>query len=289
MLSIVFLLLIQHDTTSTVQFVKSCHQADGGYCNSPATQVTSLSATSAALRILGYLKSKPEQLSKTKAYCWACFDRDNGCFRDRPDGKPSYRSTAVGVMAIVALKERFTDQDRERVLHSLYNSEQPEDIRLGAAAVEALVVDKQLSSVPPNWLEKLNAVFGKHHNADGTYGMGYEQARNSAGYLAAYLRLGYPHSSKHSVLNLVKDSQLNSGGWVNEKGALDLEATYRVMRCLYLLQCHDVKVLDRCGKLVADLNQKDGGYSLPGQNASTISATYFALSIRHWLLELRAK
>lgn len=289
MLSILLLLLIQNNPASTVQFVRNCLQADGGYSNSPAAKSTSLSTTSASLRVLNYLKTKPEQLSKTKAYCWACFDRNNGVFRDRPDGKPSYRSTAVGVMAIVALKERFSDQERERVLKSLLHSEQPEEIRLGAAALEALLIDKQLSSIPPVWLEKLNSVFNPHLRTDGSYGQGHEQARNTAGYVAAYLRLGYPHTSKDGLLKLLQVSQLESGGWSNEKGELDLEATYRVMRCLYLMQCRDIKVLDRCEKLISGLKQADGGYALPGQLTSSVSATYFALSIQHWLQELRAK
>lgn len=283
------LLLLNRPDTTTATFLQSCQQADGGYRTHPTEQSTSLSATSAALRALNYLHTKPQQLSKTKAYVWACFDKKTGQFRDKPDGKQSYRSTAVGVMAVVAMRERLNDADRERVLKALLDSKQPEEIRLGAAAIESLMVDKQLSSVPNGWLEKLNTTFGPLHQADGSYSSGSDQARASAGYSAAYLRLGYPVTAKDDLQKLLASRQLEPGGWSNEKGDIDLEASYRVMRCLYLLRCKDAKVLDRCEKFIKSLKQGDGGYALPGQKSSSVSGTYFALSILHWLEELRAK
>jgi prenyltransferase beta subunit len=289
-MAILLLLLLQNTpNTTTATFLQNCMQADGGYSIHPREKSTSLGATSATLRALNYLHTKPQQLSKTKAYVWACFNKETGQFRDKPEGKPSYRSTAVGVMAVVAMRERFNDADRERVLKTLLGSNQPEDIRLGAAAIESLIVDKQLSSVPHGWLEKLNATFGPLLNADGSYSRGADQARASAGYSAAYLRLGFPVAQKNTLQKLLASRQLESGGWSNEKGDIDLEASYRVMRCLYLLRCKDAGTLDRCEKFIKQLKQSDGGYALPGQKLSSVSGTYFALSILHWLEELRAK
>jgi prenyltransferase beta subunit len=289
-MAILLILLLQHSPdTTTATFLQSCQRPDGGYSTHPTDQSTSLGATSAALRALNYLHTKPQQLSKTKAYVWTCFDTETGQFRDKPDGKPSYRSTAVGVMAVVAMRERFNDADRDGVLKTLLTSKQPEEIRLGAAALESLIVDKQRSSVPNGWLEKLNTTFGPLLQADGSYSTGADQARATAGYSAAYLRLGYPIAQKDELQKLLASKQLESGGWSNEKGTVDLEASYRVMRCLYLLRCKDAKVLNRCEKFIKGLKQSDGGYALPGQKSSSVSATYFALSILHWLEELRAK
>lgn len=289
-MAILLVLLLQNSPdTITATFLQGCQQADGGYSTHPSEKSTSLVATSAALRALNYLHTKPQQLSKTKAYVWACFDKETGRFHDKPDGKSSYRSTAVGVMAVVAMRERFNDADRQRVLKSLLNSNQPEEIRLGAAAIESLIVDKQLTSVPNGWLEKLNATFGPLLQTDGSYSSGADQARASAGYCAAYLRLGYPIGKKDDLQKLLTSKQLESGGWSNEKGAVDLEASYRVMRCLYLLRCKDAQLLDRCEKFIKGLKQSNGGYALPGQKSSSVSGTYFALSILHWLEELKAK
>lgn len=289
-MAILLVLLLQNSPdTTTATFLQSCLRPDGGYTTHPSDQSTSLGATSAALRALNYLHTKPQQLSKTKAYVWSCLDKETGQFRDKPDGKPSYRSTAVGVMAVVAMRERLNDADRDRVLKALLDSQQPEELRLGAAALESLIVDKQLSSVPNGWLEKLNATFGPLLQTDGSYSSGADQARASAGYSAAYLRLGCPVPAKDELQKLLASRQLESGGWSNEKGAVDLEASYRVMRCLYLLRCKDAQLLDRCEKFIKGLKQSDGGYALPGQKLSSVSGTYFALSILHWLEELRAK
>lgn len=288
-MAFLFLLLLQNSPETTATFLQRCQQPDGGYSTHPSEKSTSLGATSAALRVLNYLHTKPQQLSKTKAYVWACFEKETGQFRDRPDGKASYRSTATGVMAVVAMRERLNDADRERVLKALLVSKQPEEIRLGAAAIESLMVGKQLSSVPNGWLEKLNATFSPLLQADGSYSSGADQARASAGYSAAYLRLGYPVTAKDELQKMLAARQLGSGGWSNEKGEIDLEASYRVMRCLYLLRCKDTQLLNRCEKFIKGLKQGDGGYALPGQKSSSVSATYFALSILHWLEELRGK
>lgn len=282
------LLPVSQDTASTVQFLKRCLQPDGSYRNDPA-QATSanLVSTSAALRALKHWHGEPRHMDKTKEYVWACYDKATGQFKDAPHGKPSYRTTAVGVMAVVTLGERFSPADLSRVQQALYQSDQPEEIRLGAGALEALVVDGQLKQVPAEWQTKLRRVFKGTLQSDGFYGTGTAQPLMTAGYSAAFLRLGYPLTNKAELVTLLKQAQHNMGGWTNGKGEVDLEASYRVMRCLYLLQCKDKAVLAHVAQFVASLKQPDGGYAMPGTRNATVAATYFAGSLQHWVHELR--
>jgi prenyltransferase beta subunit len=280
---------ISVDAQKTIDYLHQCRHSDGGYGN---TGASSLSATSAALRALKHFGGKPEELAATKAFVWSCYHKTSGQFSDQPGGSPNYRSTASGVMAVVAMNDKFTPADLSRIQLTLIKSDQPEEVRLGAAAIETLMLDGQLQKVPGEWQPLLVRVFKKDRQADGTYGEGPAQARTTAGYTAAFLRLGYPIAEKQSILAFLKKSQHFTGGWTNEQGQPDLEASYRVMRCLYLLRCKDAEVLSRCEKFVTSCKQSDGGYGIalssgPGSKVSSISGTYFCGSIMHWIEELR--
>lgn len=286
------------DAAATIDYLRHCRRSDGGYSSSlTSTESTTLTTTSAALRALKHFGKKPEELAQTKAYVWSCFRKLKGEFGDQPGATPNYRTTAAGVMALVALGDNFSPAELSRIQLALLNSDQPEDLRLGAAAIEALMIDGQLLKVPNEWQPLLIRAFKNERQPDGTYGQGPGKARMTAGYAAALLRLGFPIEEKQKILDLLKESQHPSGGWTDEKGQPDLESTYRVMRCLYLLRCKDVGLLDRCQKFIASCRQSDGGYGikLPTTNAeskqpssiSSTTGTYFSVSILHWLDEMR--
>ena len=277
-------------TQATIHYLQHTLHADGGYGNSA---VASLSATSAALRALKHFGGKPEELAVTKSFVWSCYHKATGEFSDQPGGAPNYRSTASGVMAVVAMGDKFSPADLSRIQLTLIKSDQPEEIRLGAAAIETLMLDGQLQKVPSEWQPLLVRVFKKDRQTDGTYGEGPGKARTTAGYTAAFLRLGYPVAAKQMILELLKKSQHLTGGWTNEQGQPDLEASYRVMRFLYLMRCKDAELLNRCEKFIASCKQSDGGYVIAqaagsgGKSVSSISGTYFCGSMLHWIEELR--
>ncbi|MFT3879736.1 MAG: hypothetical protein QM703_08755 [Gemmatales bacterium] len=281
---------VQIESKTTIDYLHRCRHADGGYGN---TTASTLSATSAALRALKHFGGQAEELARTKEYVWSCFQKANGQFADQPGGTPNYRTTASGVMAVVAMGEKFSPADLSRIQVTLLKSDQPEEVRLGAAAIETLMLDGQLGKVPSEWQPLLVRVFKKDRQPDGTYGQGPAKARTTAGYTAAFLRLGYPVAEKEKILELLKESQHVTGGWTNEQGQPDLEASYRVMRCLFLMRCKDRVLLDRCEKFVASCKQSDGGYGITpssgsgGKSVSSISGTYFCGSMLHWIEELR--
>lgn len=274
------------DSARVIAYLHSARHADGGYGLNPATADSSLSATTAAIRALKQWGGTPGEQAKTKAFVWSCFRSETGQFAETPQGDPNYRLTAIGVMAVCDLNERFTPDALARIQARLLSSDKPDEIRLGAAAIEALVRSEHLKKAPIEWKAKLNTVYQKERNADSTYGSGTGQARTTAGYVVSYLRLGYPisHSDGKTVVDFLKTRQLSSGPWLNDKGEADLETTYRVMRCLYSLRCTDAKMVNQCEKFIASCRQADGGYGI-GQ--SSVQGTYFAGEIQHWITELR--
>lgn len=274
-------------TSEPVQYLQRLRHEDGGYGASASTKESTLSACSAALRALKLWNGTPQQLNLTRRFVWSCFQADKGQFADTPHGTVTYRSTAVGVMAVVAMGERFTPADLSRIQVSLLKSNDPEEIRLGAAAIETLVLDGQLQKVPGEWQSLLHRVFKSALQPDGSFGSGMGQARTTAGYAAAFLRLGYPITGKERILEIIRQQQHARGGWTDSKGQPDLEATYRVMRCLFLLRQTDAVMLENCEKFIAGCRQTDGGYAQPG-SGSSVSATYFAGSVKRWISELKS-
>jgi hypothetical protein len=269
----------------TLEFLKSCSQEDGGYAAEPNGKRSSLSATSAALRSIRHFGGAPEQPDRTKRFVWSCFRRGTGQFADQPEGKLAYRATVSGIFAVITLKEKFTPADVSRLQQRLYQTDDLEELRLGAAGIEALVLEGQLDKVPAEWQKHLTRVFKKELQADGTYGQGAGQARTTGGIAAAYLRLGFPIGERSHVIEVLMKGQHESGGWTNDRGEPDVEATYRVMRCLYLLRVKDKGVLDRCKSCVERCRKSDGGYgNLVGTSA--VSTTYFAGSILNWISDL---
>lgn len=268
-------------------FLHELRRADGGYAATANIRESTLSATSAALRAFKLWHRQPQQLHLTRKFIWSCYQSEKGQFAEKPLGQANYRSTAIGVMAVVAMGELFMPADLSRIQETLLKSNDPEEIRLGAAAIETLVLDGQLQKVPGEWQALLHRVFKPSLQQDGSYGSGMEQARTTAGYVAAFLRLGFPITGKVRIIEIIKQQQHVSGAWTDDKGQPDLEATYRVMRCLYLLRHKDRAMLERCKQFMINCMQQDGGYAQPG-STSCVSATYFAASILNWILELRS-
>src|SRR5207253_3118685 len=98
-------------------------------------------------------------------------------------GTSDVATTAVGIMAVVDLKLAVKDF-RDGVIGYLgKNVKTFEDIRIAAAAFEAL---KEPSSQADAWLDQIAST----RNIDGTYGKGDGRARATGGAVAAVLRLG---------------------------------------------------------------------------------------------------
>lgn len=298
------------DRAATLKFLQSCRAPDGGFSSVPGPGSSTLSATSAAVRAVRLFGGTIDQPERVKRFVWSCYNAERGMFGERPAGQvkkgdeeknqagksdlrtqpyiSSYRSTAMGIMALMELKVKVPGDEVKRWLAQMGKAAHPEEIRLGAAVVESLVLEGLVEKVPAEWEVRLAKSFEREWQPDGTYGQGAGQACTTAGYSAAFLRLGFPVGDKNRLRAFLLEKQLPGGGWGNDKGEADLESTYRVMRCLYLLRVKDGEAMERCRKFVLVCRKADGGYGNPG-GASAVATTYFAGAVLKWVEELSGR
>jgi len=259
----------------TLAYLYSLQQPDGSFASGASTGKSDLPTTSAAVRAIVYFGGKVPNAESCRKYLLACQNSDGG-FASRPGEVSQVRTTALAVLALVEL----SDADRARLNRALEYLESQarnfEDIRIAAAAFEAMQVragDKTLK----RWRQEILSL----RNAEGTFGKGQEVARDSGSVAACLLRLGLPLENADAVTQAILGGQRRDGGWSRADQPSDLETTYRVMRALYMLKCKpDLKAV---AGFVASCRTASGGYALrPGESA-TPQATYFAAAILRWL------
>jgi prenyltransferase beta subunit len=271
---------------ATVAYLQKLQAGDGGFLAAAPNplagrrDVSSLRATTTAVRALKYFGGEPKDKDACAKYVQNAFDEKTGGFIDAQPGlKPDVFATAAGLMAVVELKlpaDKYVDPG---VKFLGENAKTFEEVRLAAAALEA--VGKR----PPQadaWLEQII----KMRNPDRTYGKGDGAARDTGGAVVAVLRLGgkVEGEEKGFVVHLLQTGQREDGGFgkADTKGS-DLESSYRVMRAFHMLGAKPdaKKVRDFVNKCRND----DGGYGVAPGQASSASGTYFAGIILHWLEE----
>jgi hypothetical protein len=263
---------------ATIAYVRDLQTPLGGYlAKKPApgfSENISLRATSAALRTLHYLGSDVPDRALSLKFVESCFDHANSGFADHPSGKADVFSTAVGAMAAVELK--VADRYSAKVVEYLTDHARSfEDIRIAAAALESL---GKTSPRNEEWIKEIR----KKQNADGTFGTGAGQTRDTGGAVAAILRLG-GKVDRDAVLQALKKGQRKTGGFGKDAGdASDLETTYRVMRTFMMLKSRpdNVPALEA---FIAKCRNSDGGYGVAPGQPSSVSGCYYAAIIRRWL------
>jgi hypothetical protein len=267
---------------ATVRYLQALQTGDGGFLASapdPRGQRLSrpsLRATTSALRALKYFGGEVKNKEACVKFLNQCFDKDTSYFADSTNGKPDIITTAIGIMAIAELKLSADKVVNKAVQCLLDKAQAFEEIRMAAAALEA--IDKRPEGTKV-WL----GTIARMRNPDGTYGKDKGQARDTGGAVVTVLRLGGKVGDRDTVIKVLQAGQRGDGGFGKADAVgSDLESTYRVMRALVMLKNkpHDVAKLktfiDKC-------RNADGGYSVaPGQESST-SGTYFAGILLHWL------
>jgi hypothetical protein len=264
---------------ATVAYVRGLQQKDGGFAPAAGQDRSSLRATSAAARVLKYCgdtgPAKP-----AAPFIARCFEKDSSGFADSPGGKPDVVTTAVGLIALEGY--RMPLRPYERAAKYLDDNVKGfEQIRIAAAGFEAI---HQRPAKADEWLREI----AKMRNPDGTYGSGDGKARATGGAVVAVLRLGGKGPHPDAILKSLDAGQRPDGAWGKEgaKGS-DLESSYRVMRAYHMLQTGPARPAnaDRLRAFIARCRNADGGYGVaPGQKSS-VSGTYYAATILHWMEE----
>jgi prenyltransferase beta subunit/pimeloyl-ACP methyl ester carboxylesterase len=261
------------ELSQTARYVAAFQNPDGGFAAKPGDK-SSLGATSSAIRILKHVGgSIPDVLGCIK-YVKSCRDADSGGFATTPGGKPDVRTTAVGLMAVAELKIADDATNDGAVAYFSKNVKGFEDIRIAVAGLEAI---EKTSPDFAKWAAEVEGM----RNADGTWGQGPGQARDTGGAAAALLRMGMKLEKRDAVLSAMRSAQRADGAWSKDGSAPDFETTYRIMRCFFMLK--ETPNLDTLRGFIARCRQSDGGYAPSPGGAAELSSTYYATIVLRWI------
>jgi hypothetical protein len=268
---------------ATVEYVRTLSTKPGGQgpfrlgvaIKGDEDSAPDLSSTNAALRALKYFGGKLKSKDDCVKFVDSCFDPGTGGFARLPGQKPTALSTAVGLMAVVELGMPREKYEQPGLKFLGIHASTFEEIRLAAAAVEA--VGKQPDKADA-WLAQVL----KMRNPNGIWGEGAGAARATGEAVALVLRLGGKLDKKEEAVKAMKAGQQEDGGFgVGGKGS-NLGLCYRIVRSLHMLKEKpaDVKGLR---EFIARCRNKDGGYGLVPGTPSNVAGTYYAGIILHWL------
>jgi prenyltransferase beta subunit len=267
---------------ATIAYLRGLQTADGGFLSAALDPKldraprSSLRATSSAIRALKYFGGEPSDKDACAKFVASCFDKEIGGFADLVGGKPDVTTTAVGLMAVVELKMPLDAYVEPAVKFMTSHTMGFDDIRIAAAGLEA--VGKR-PKIVEDWLTQV----AKMANQDGTFGRGDGQARETGGAAVAQLRLSGDLANKANVLKTLKAGQRQDGAFGKDgTDKSDLESSYRIMRAFMMLKEKPADVAALKG-FIAQCRNRDGGYGVTPGQPSTVSATYFAAIILHWL------
>lgn len=265
---------------ATLQWLASLQQANGAFAAGKEPDApANVGTTSAALRAIKYFGGEVPNKEKCVAFVQSCAQSGGG-IATTPGGKPDIISTFQGVSALTELgviqpgQESPPRQEAEK----FFRAAEPKkfnELRLYAAALETMQTKDPRAEA---WIGELF----KLQNPDGSFGQGHNRAFDSAGIAVTILRLGGKLAKVEAIGKTILDGQRPDGGWGSGATQVsDLEATYRVMRGVWMLKLKPDTAAVR--KFIASCRHGDGSYAVqPGKPAS-VSATYYAGIVLHWL------
>jgi acetyl esterase/lipase len=259
------------ELAQTAAYTAAFQNADGGFAPKKGAAST-LGATSSAIRVLKYTGGSIPDVLACVRFVKSCFNPGAGGFAQTPGGKADVGTTASGLMAVAELKAVDKPVVDACVGFFSKNAKTFEEVRIAVAGLEAV---KQKSPDFPRW----TALVQEGRNPDGTFGRGEGQARETGGKAVALLRMGVTPGNQDAVVSFLKSAQRPDGGWSKGPAGSELESTYRIMRCFYMLkQSPD---LDRLTRFVASCRHADGTYGISPSDPNP-GGTYFATIVARW-------
>lgn len=259
----------------TLEYLYALQKPDGSFGLSALVPKSDLPSTSAVVRAIVYFGGQVPNADKTREYLRSCQNADGG-FAASPGGSSQVRTTALAVLALVELGEKNKAALGRATKYLEAHAKTFEDIRIAAAAFEALQMQPSKKTLKSWQLEILRG-----RNSDGTFGKPGDVARDTGSAVACLLRLGLPVQNEDVAAKAMIQGQQSDGGWGRGGQPSDLESTYRVMRALYMLK--QKPNLEAVAKFVASCRTSEGAYSLRPAEAASPQATYFASAILRWI------
>lgn len=261
----------------TAAFVQACQNPDGGFAMN-AGEKSGLGPTSAAIRALKMLGATPKEFTAAKDYVAKCAVADTGAFAPTPGGEPAVFSTAVGLMAQVYAGVDVSAAGEKANVWLTERAKSFDDVRIAVAALESVNLKSPKNA---EWIARVE----KMQNPDGTFGEGGAAARATGGSAVALLRMGAKLKDPAAVLKTLRAGQQADGGWsVDGKAGSDGETTYRVMRGFHMMK--EKPDVERLRGFLAKCRNADGGYGPKPGEPSTVSGTYYALTVMMWIGDL---
>jgi poly(3-hydroxybutyrate) depolymerase len=177
-------------------------------------------------------------------------------------------------MAVAEMKIATEAMINGAIRYFSENAKSFEDIRIAVAGLEAV-------AKPSPDFAAWTAQVEKDRNPDGTWGQGPGRFRDTGGAAAALLRMGVKLEKAEAVVAALRAGQRPDGAWSKSDAGSDLEATYRIMRALFMLK--EAPDLARLRGFLARCRRSDGAYAAqPGAEADP-SGTYYATTILRWV------
>jgi len=265
----------------TVGYIKSLQAPSGGFlAEKPgpggAAGKPTLRATSSAVRAIKYFHGEVPNKEAVIKFVDSCFDKATGGFTDTPGGKAETGTTSVGLMAVVDLGMPLDQYQAPAVKFLADNIKSFDEVRIAAAAHEAI---KAPSPKLDEWLDltaKLKVPPRSDNESD-------ERSRVLAGQVVTLLRFGQKLKNPDTIVKDLQAGQHGSGGFGKQDAPrADLESTYRVMRAFVMLKAKPANV-ESLRNFVLKCRNEDHGFSVMPGESSSVSGTYFAGVILHWL------
>ncbi len=270
---------------ATVRWILQLQAPEGGFYLQPPNPnldvlpQPSLRATSGAVRALLHLgvREIPHR-DRHAAFVLKCLDARSGGFAE-PGGKPDVFLTSIGIMAAVAL-DIPKPQYAAAMKYLQEHAKSFEEIRIAAAGVEAWGVTDCPFDLKP-WLAAGHQALREGLQQDARGG----GARLAGSAAALILRLGgqLEPEVRRQLLEHLRRGQLPDGGYARDANATgDLESTYRVLRAWILLR-EPPPNPQTVRQFLQRHRHTSGGYATPPDGPPTMSGTYYAAVISHWL------
>lgn len=266
------------EKAATLKYLESLQTPSGAFVVAAGVKEPTLRATSSALRAIKYFGGTVKNREAITRFVASCFDEKTGGFRPTPQARePDVTTTAVGLMAVVELKMPLERYSGPAVKYLAAHAHTYEEIRITAAGLESIHAQPEVAAT---WLKEITA----KRNDNGTYGKGAGLARDTGGTVVIELRLGAKVANPEAVLKAMRAGQRDDGGFGKaDATGSDLETSYRVMRAFHMLKERPDE--QKLRAFIRKCRNEDGGYGVsPGQKSS-VSGTYFASIILHWLDE----
>lgn len=277
---LLLMLAVNTDHRDELAFVQKMQTPSGGFISNlpdgeTAVEAPTLRTTRTAIRAHRLLGGQLVNREAVVRFLYGCYDSASGGFSAQPGLPPDPISTSVGLMICKELKLPTEDLLANALRFMNDHTKNFEQVRMVAPALEEFGETVPQSTA---WLSLIAAT----RNADGSFGSGRGQARSTALYAVAEMRLRGT-IDKEKVVQVLQAGQRTDGGFGNdESSSSDLESCYRVVRLLHRLGSLPASP-ELLRQFLASCKNADGGYGRAPNQPSSLHGTYYATIIRLWL------